>query len=149
MTEVRHAEPADASVWLQMRRALWPEGSEEEHAGEIARYFAGEAREPLTFLSAVGGEGRALGLAEPSIRPSAEECRSQRVAYLGGWYVTPEARRRGAGAALVSASEGWARSRGCTELASDTAPDNEASAAAHLVLGFEDAGVVRCFRKDL
>ena len=27
--------------------------------------------------------------------------------------------------------------------------ENEASARAHAALGFEDAGVIRCFRKEL
>lgn len=49
----------------------------------------------------------------------------------------------------VSLPEEWARSQGCTELASDTEADNAASAAAHRALGFEEAAVVRCFRKSL
>ena len=35
------------------------------------------------------------------------------------------------------------------ELASDAEPENEVSARAHAALGFEDAGLIRCFRKDL
>ena len=50
---------------------------------------------------------------------------------------------------LAKAAENWDRSRGCREFASDADPDNEASVAAHRALGFEDAGLVRCFRKDL
>jgi hypothetical protein len=42
-----------------------------------------------------------------------------------------------------------ARSAGCTEFASDAEADNEVSAAAHRALGFEDVGLIRCFRKDL
>ena len=76
-------------------------------------------------------------------------CRTSRVAYLEGWFVVPEARRRGVGRALVSAAEEWGRTQGCTEFASDTQPDNQASDAAHRALGFSEAGLVLCFRKEL
>ena len=146
---VRSAEPGDASSWLRLRHALWPDGSEAEHRGEIDRYFAGDSYEPLAVLLAEDAGGRAVGLAELSIRPYAEGCRSDRVAYLEGWFVVPDARGRGIGRALIAAAEDWGRSQGCSELASDTHPENAASAAAHLATGFTDVGLVRCFRKDL
>jgi aminoglycoside 6'-N-acetyltransferase I len=149
MIAVRPAEPNDAASWLRLRAALWPDGTESEHAQEIEQFFAGEASEPAAVLLAVGSSGEPIGLAELSIRPCAEGCRSSPVAYLEGWFVAPEARRRGVGRALVSAAEAWARSQGCSELASDTQPDNPASAAAHRALGFSEAGLVLCFRRDL
>jgi hypothetical protein len=45
--------------------------------------------------------------------------------------------------------EAWARSRGCSELWSDTELDNAASAEAHQALGFTETGTIRCFRKAL
>ena len=49
----------------------------------------------------------------------------------------------------MQAAEEWARSQGCVESASDAEADNDESARAHRALGFEDAGLIRCFRKDL
>ncbi len=129
---------------------LWPEDSEAEHRGEIDPYFAGEfPRWPWSVLLAEDASGCVLGFVEVSIRPFAEGCRSHRVAYLEGWFVVPEARQRGVGRALVAAAEQWGRSRGCREFASDADPDNSISHAAHRALGFAEAGLVRCFRKDL
>ena len=71
------------------------------------------------------------------------------MAYLEGWYVSPGARRQGVGGALVEAAMAWGRAQGCTELASDADAANEVSIAAHARLGFEDAGLIRCFRRDL
>jgi aminoglycoside 6'-N-acetyltransferase I len=147
MIHVRPVTPADAGAWLQMRCALWPEGSENEHRDEINRFFAGQRRDPLHTLLALDGSDRPLGFAELAIRPYAEDCLTDRVAYLEGWYVEPEARRRGVGTSLVRAAEDWARAQGCAEFASDALIDDQISAAAHRSLGFEETAQIRCFRK--
>jgi aminoglycoside 6'-N-acetyltransferase I len=146
---VRPATPADAAGWLRMRRDLWPDGSTEEHRTEIDRFLRGHAREPQAVLVAERGDGALAGFAELSIRPCAEGCRTDRVAYLEGWYVVPEARRRGIGRALVAAAEAWAATQECTELGSDTPSANGISTAAQLAAGFAEVGLVRCFRKEL
>ena len=78
MITVRPAQPRDAAAWLQLRRALWPEGSEAEHREDIDRFFAGDPREPLAVLLAEDGAGCPVGLAELSIRAYAEGCGSNR-----------------------------------------------------------------------
>jgi aminoglycoside 6'-N-acetyltransferase I len=103
----------------------------------------------LATLVALRSSGDVVGFAELSIRSYAEDCVTDHVAYLEGWYVVPEARRRGVGSALVRAAEEWARSQGCTEFASDALIDNEVSAAAHRALGFQETVQIRCFRKVL
>jgi aminoglycoside 6'-N-acetyltransferase I len=132
-----------------MRRALWPLEDAEELDDDVERFFSGAAREPAEVLLAVDGSGEAIGMIELSIRAYAEGCRSEGVAYVEGWYVEPRARGRGVGRALMRAAEDWGRARGCEEIASDAEIENEASARAHAALGFEDAGVIRCFRKEL
>lgn len=146
---VRPATRDDAPGWLRLRAALWPDGSEDEHGAEIAQFLAGRSREPAAVLIADNARGEPLGFAELSIRPCAEGCRTDRVAYLEGWYVIPEARRQGVGRALVEAAEKWARAQGCSEFASDREPDNVVSGAAHRALGFTEVGVVVCYRKEL
>ena len=146
---VRPVTPDDGPAWLAMRRGLWPEEGQESHAAEISAFLAGRLRMPLAVLLAVSSTGDALGFAELSIRPYAEDCVTDRVAYLEGWYVVPHARKRGVGRALVHAAERWALSQGCTEFASDALLDNAASAAAHAALGFEETVQIRCFKKVL
>jgi len=149
MITVRPATRSDAAAWLELRHALWPDGSKAEHRAAIDRFLAGEAQEPLAVLLAEDGAGRPVGLAELSIRPYAEGCQGDRVAYLEGWFVVPGARGCGVGRALIAAAEGWGRSQGCREFASDAEPDNDVSAAAHHAVGFVEVGLVRCFRKEL
>ena len=143
---VRRAAVADAGALARLRHALWPEGSLEHHRGELERFFAGSQAAPVLVAEDRSG---LVGFAELSIRPYAEGCETERVGFLEGWFVVPAARHRGVGRKLVAAAEAWARSVGCTEFASDAEADNESSAAAHRALGFEDVGLIRCFRKDL
>jgi aminoglycoside 6'-N-acetyltransferase I len=149
MIRVRPATPGDARVWRSMREALWPDAAPGEHATEVERFFAGRLRMPLAVLLALDEAGAPAGFVELSIRPYAEDCVTDRVAYLEGWYVAPEHRRRGVGRALVEAAESWAHEQGCTEFGSDALIDNEVSAAAHRALGFTETARIRCFRKAL
>jgi aminoglycoside 6'-N-acetyltransferase I len=149
LVQVRAVTSSDAGSWLRMRCDLWPAGSESEHRDEIERFFAGQLREPLATLVALNAAGDPVGFAELSIRSYAEDCVTDRVAYLEGWYVAPAARRQGVGRALVRAAEEWARAQGCTEFASDALIDNDVSAAAHRALGFDETVQLRCFRKDI
>jgi aminoglycoside 6'-N-acetyltransferase I len=144
--EVRHGGLADAAGLAQLRHALWPEGPEAEHRREVERFFEGR---PTAAVLVAEDRSGLLGFAELSIRAYAEGCRTDRVGYLEGWFVRPEARHRGIGGRLIAAAEAWARSMGCVEFASDAEVDNEASAAAHRAAGFSEVGLIRCFRKDL
>lgn len=101
------------------------------------------------MLLAESEAGEPVGVAELAIRPYAEGCRTDRVAYLEGWFVVPGARRAGVGRALIAAAEEWGRSEGCAEFASDAEVGNEMSLAGHRVAGFTEVGLIRCFRKDL
>lgn len=131
-----------------MREALWPAEGPSSHPREVQQFFTGSQRTPLEVLIAEL-DGRAIGFAELSIRPYAEGCETDRVAFLEGWYVEPQYRRRGAGRALVLAAEAWAAAQGCTEFGSDALIDNTLSAAAHAALGFDEVAQIRCFLKRL
>src|SRR5439155_683896 len=132
---VRDVTPRDAPAWLRLRRALWPHHAEADHAAEIREFLEGCAPEPIAVLVVADGAGQLIGFAELSIRAYAEGCHTDRVAYLEGWYVVPDARNRGVGRALIAAAEAWGRSQGCVEFASDAELTNDASAAAHQAVG--------------
>jgi aminoglycoside 6'-N-acetyltransferase I len=145
---IRPVEQSDSAAWERMRTALWPKGAA-DHGQEIAKYFSTNRINPAEVLIGCVGSGSPVGFVELSIRPYAEGCVSDRIAFVEGWFVDPGYRDRGAGAALMAAAEEWARAMGCTELASDTQTYNEGSIAAHKALGFEEVERVVCFRKSL
>ena len=146
---VRPVVREDAAAWLRMRNALWPDHEGKWHANEIEEFLAGRSKMPLAVLVAVDESDRAIGFVELFIRPYAEDCETDRVAYLEGWYVEPGHRRHGVGRALIEASERWGREQGCTEFGSDALIDNAVSAAAHQALGFVETVQIRCFKKNL
>ncbi|WP_436070608.1 aminoglycoside 6'-N-acetyltransferase [Devosia sp. LjRoot3] len=145
---VASATKADAADWLAMRTALWPGGRDEEHAADIAELLD-DAGETINLI-ARGADGVALGFAEAALRRDyVNGCKTSPVAFLEGIFVTPEARGQGVARALVGAIEAWAREQGCTEFASDAAPENFASLDMHRALGFEETQRVVFFRKVL
>lgn len=144
---VRPATPAEADAWSRLRTDLWPD-SPDDHPREIADYFADPPARASCFV-AVGATGEIVGFAEVGTRDYAEGCDTSPVGYLEGIHVDAPARRTGCGRALVAACEAWARSMGCTEMASDRALANEVSGEFHRAVGFEEAHRIVCYRKDL
>ncbi|MDX2004551.1 MAG: aminoglycoside 6'-N-acetyltransferase [Meiothermus sp.] len=128
--------------YFPLRTMLWPDADAPE---EITQLLADP--EAVIFVAEV--EGRLVGFAEGSLRRYADGCESSPVGYLEGWYVRPEYRQHGVGRKLVGALEGWARARGCTEMASDTELHNTLSQQAHARLGFEEVERIVQFRKPL
>lgn len=146
--EIRPVTRSDRDEWLRMRSILYPDSAPEE----IDEWLDSEQGTLLVGVAVFvvdRGDGRLAGFVEIGLRNYAEGCVTTPVAFIEGWYVDPDVRRRGLGARLVEAAESWARARGLEEIASDTTLDNAVSVRAHLALGFEEVERQICFRKTL
>lgn len=148
---IRPARASDCSEISRMRAALWPESSAEEHARELQPILASTAFFPFPLVSFIAEtSGHIVGFLEVDLRSHADGCDpSHAVGFIEGWYVDPDWRGQGIGRKLLSSAEEWARSRGCTEMASDTWIDNELSQRVHEAAGY--TVVDRCvhYRKSL
>jgi aminoglycoside 6'-N-acetyltransferase I len=145
--EIRRVRIEDQPEWIRMRVALWPDENE-DHEEETKRYFDQAGDSLITFVVDRLDE-RLGGFIEVALRQYAEGCESSPVAYVEGWYVDTDLRRRGLGAALIAAAEKWARDHGLAEIASDAVLGNEISISAHKALGYKEEVRVVCFRKEL
>jgi aminoglycoside 6'-N-acetyltransferase I len=143
---VRPIREGDLDEWLRLRRTLWDQLTEAEHRDEMIDIF--EHTDSQLVLVAEK-EGRLVGFLEASIRPFVEDCHTDHVGYLEGWFVEPGFRRYGIGRDLVRGAERWARKKGCTEMASDAEIGNDLSLQAHLKLGYAETSRLVHLRKEL
>ena len=139
---VRQYLSTDLAEWRRMRDELWPGQTPEDMAEWLARSDA-------VVLVAERDLSGLCGFAEVGARSIVDGCDTSPVAYLEGWYVDADMRRRGIGAALIRAVEAWARAHGYQELGSDTGLDNLISQRGHQRLGFSEVGRGVQYRKSL
>jgi aminoglycoside 6'-N-acetyltransferase I len=143
---IRRAAGNDKPEWLRMRHGLWPDAPMEYLALDLDDLLADD--DTAVFL-AFNEDEQPVGFIEVGLRSYAEGCETSPVGYIEAWFVGELVRGQKIGRDLVHVAEGWARERGCTEMASDTWLENEASIAAHLQLGYHEADRLVHFVKRL
>ncbi|HEY5443731.1 MAG TPA: aminoglycoside 6'-N-acetyltransferase [Pyrinomonadaceae bacterium] len=144
---VRPLREKDLNEWLRLRKCLWDATSETDHKREMVEII--DHPDSQFVLVAEHEAGKLIGFLEVSIRPFVEDCETDHVGYLEGWYVQPEVRGRGIGRELVRIAEQWAREKGCEEMASDAEIGNDLSIAAHQALGYSETSRLIHLRKEL
>jgi aminoglycoside 6'-N-acetyltransferase I len=144
---VRPLRENDLEEWLRLRKLLWDVNDSEDHRHEMFQILGHP--ESQLVLVADAADGRLIGFLEASIRPFAEDCATDHVGYIEGWFVEPEHRLKGIGRRLVTFAENWARQMGCAEMASDTEVGNDGGVVAHTSLGYKETSRLVHMRKDL
>jgi aminoglycoside 6'-N-acetyltransferase I len=71
------------------------------------------------------------------------------VAYIEAIYVKPEYRQKRIAKNLIDLAENWAKKKRLKQIASDTEIGNLISINFHLKVGFQEAGRIVCFIKDI
>lgn len=143
---VRKAEIKELPILAELACRLWPDHTVVEMQETIGAILA---QADATFFLAYDGE-KAIGFAQCQLRHDyVEGTDSSPVGYLEGIYVADGYRKIGVARKLLATCEGWAKSKGCTEFASDCELDNVQSLQFHLNVEFEEANRIICFTKKL
>lgn len=143
---IRRYEEGDWDELFRMSCALFPGLTLEDDEAEMRQTLR---REDAAVFVLEREDGSLAGYVETGERSIVDGCSSSPVGYVEAWYVDPDVRRGGNGAALIRAAEDWARARGRTEMGSDALLDNEVSHQAHRHIGYEEVDRVVNYRKPL
>ena len=146
--EIVQCTSIENQSWRELRVALWPHCSSEEHLEEMKLLIASPDR--YAQFVAFASNGRAVGFVEVSVRSDyVNGTESSPAGFLEGVYVVPDFRGGGIARALILEAGTWVKAAGCHEIASDTSIDNHGSRAMHCALGFTETERVIYFRKVL
>ena len=143
---IQKAKSKDLRIRAELACRLWPDHTVEEMYTEFEQILA----KPDAACFLAYADERAVGFAQCQLRHDyVEGTVSSPVGYLEGIYVADGYRKHGIARELLSACENWAKSKGCTEFASDCELNNVQSLQFHLNVGFEEANRIICFTKKL
>lgn len=127
-------------------KEVWSEHSISDLERILFHYICG--KESATFYKCI--DGKYIGVALCCLRHDyVEGCSTSPVGYLEGVFVDRKYRNKGIARELCLECEKWAKSKGCSEFASDCALDNDKSLAFHLSVGFKEENRIICFRKEI
>lgn len=143
---VRQAGKEDTFELARLAIQMWEDNGIEE----LAEHFEGlvASEEAACFLKYVNDV--AVGFAQCQLRHDyVEGTETSPVGYLEGILVEEAFRHKGYAKELLRECEKWAKSKGCTEFASDCELENEESLRFHMAMEFEEANRVICFRKSI
>ena len=130
---LRKAEIKDLAILAELACQLWPDHTIDEMRAEIADMIA--KPDAAFFLAYV--QETAVGFAQCQLRCDyVEGTDSSPVGYLEGIYVADAYRKQGFATALLTACESWAKTKDCSEFASDCELTNTQSLQFHLRMGF-------------
>ncbi len=143
---IKQAGKEDAFELARLANQMWGGKEITERAEEFKALI--ESENAACFLKYE--EEVAVGFAQCQLRHDyVEGTETSPVGYLEGILVEEAFRHKGYAKELLTECEKWAKSKGCTEFASDCELENEESLRFHMAMQFEEANRVICFRKDI
>lgn len=143
---MKQATKEDAFVLAKLAIQMW----EDNEIEELAEHFESLAADEEAACFLKYADDKAVGFAQCQLRHDyVEGTETSPVGYLEGILVEEAYRHKGYAKELLEACQQWAKSKGCSEFASDCELENEESLRFHMAMQFEEANRVICFRKRL
>ena len=142
---IKTATDTDCNVLAEMAIQMWDSASLAELKSDFSEIVSSTAVCFIKYLEDVP-----IGFAQCSLRTDyVEGTSSSPVGYLEGVFVKEEHRNKGYAKELLLACEKWAKTRGCSEFASDCELTNINSLKFHLSMGFDEVNRIVCFSKGI
>ncbi|MEK4385889.1 aminoglycoside 6'-N-acetyltransferase [Solibacillus sp. FSL W7-1464] len=143
---IKEATLEHASTAAHLALLLWPGNDLHDFVQNIEDVI----KNPNSTVFLAFDDEQPIGFAQCQLRfDYVEGTHSSPVGYLEGLYVEEVYRRQHFAQHLVQVCEQWAKTKGCTEFASDCELSNQDSLNVHLKLGFTEANRIICFTKKL
>lgn len=143
---IERATKADALTLAKLAIKMWEDNTVQSLTADFEDLI--ESDRAACFIKYVGD--RPVGFAQCQLRTDyVEGTETSPVGYLEGIFVEKAYQHQGIATQLLQECQKWVKEMGCSEFASDCELDNTDSLKFHLALGFEEAGRIICFRKDI
>ena len=140
--EIRELQRDDVDAWVGLRGALWPDARPDALLADADRILS--SPDEICFLLIHPSRG-AVGFIEGAVHRH----RETPYTHVEAWYVDPDFRRQGHGAALMDRLENWCLHRTICHLTSDTEARYPISPRAHTSCGFRVLAQQTIFIKEL
>ncbi len=143
---IKTATDTDCSALAEMAIQMWDSASLAELKSDFSKIISSSTA--VCFIKYL--ENVPIGFAQCSLRNDyVEGTSSSPVGYLEGVFVKEEHRNKGYAKEMLLACEKWAKTRGCSEFASDCELTNINSLKFHLSMGFDEVNRIVCFSKGI
>lgn len=146
MIKISEAQQTDIPAIVQMAKILYREHDTQMLEQEFNEILT--SKKDAAFVAKKNE--KSIGFIHMALRfEFVEGAKDSPVAYMEGIYVIPEFRQKQAAHKLVEAGIDWAKSKGCTQIASDAEQNNIVSHMFHQRTGFKEVNRLVCYVKDL
>jgi aminoglycoside 6'-N-acetyltransferase I len=144
--EIRPYQTKDFETLYVLSRKLYPNYSNEDLRRDLNR-FVSSKNQKIYFAT---HNEIPVGFIMVAIRSDyVEGASSSPTGYLEAIFIEESYRGKGIAKLLLEKGENWIKSKGCTEMGSDTWLNNQSSIDFHLKLGFEEEDRLVHFIKKL
>ncbi|MFY0674631.1 MAG: GNAT family N-acetyltransferase [Bacteroidia bacterium] len=139
-------EPENFETLYSLSRKLYPNYSDEDLIHDLKRFVSNSNQ--LIYIAF--DNHKSIGFIMVSVRHDyVEGASSSPTGYLEAIFIESEYRGKGLAKKLLKKGEAWIKSKGCTEMGSDTWLNNQNSIDFHLGIGFEEEDRLVHFIKKL
>lgn len=144
--QIHAFEEVDFHPLLEMGSKLWPDFESPELRKLLSASVASDKQ--VIWMAKVDSE--AIGFTIFSIRTDyVEGATKSPTGYLEGIYIKPSFRKMGIAKRLIQLGETWCKTKGCSQIGSDTWLKNIESRDFHKRIGFWEEEELVHFLKDL